>query len=215
MIPSLDMDYPMGKLEPGYHPPGLWSAPAYIDNYGEIATDAIWLRTELISRLAIALGSLVEHKLGLLVWDGWRSPELQRALYTDFSDLIRRAAGLSGPALTQRVHEFASDPDRDDLVPAHMTGGAVDLTLCDRDGQPLDMGGEFDELTDRSRSDYYEGSSKGGAELYSHRRALLHSAMGEAGYSRLDSEWWHFEYGTTLWAEKTGGQTLFGPLAPA
>jgi len=215
MIPSIDMMHPMSRLAPGYHPPGLWSTPAYVDDYGDIATDAIWLRADLITRLAIALGALATHELGLLVWDGWRSMALQRALYDDYGTKLRTESGLSGIALTARLRKFVCDPDRTDRDPAHTTGGAVDLTLCDRDGDPLDMGSEFDELSDRSHPGYYDNGPTTGDALYSTRRALLLSAMSEAGFVRLDTEWWHFEYGTDLWAEETGEETVFRALPSA
>jgi len=213
VIPAIDRERPLTKLRAGHHPPNLWVTPAYLDDYGEIATEDVWLRAEVVQRIAIAVGAAATEGMSLLIWDGWRSAELQHALYEDYRARIAGSLELRGSALEERVAEFVTDPARDGYIAAHTTGGAVDLTLCSDDGKPLDMGSEFDELSDRAHPTFYtRHPGLAGAETYSERRALLHSIMSEAGFWRLDTEWWHFEYGTPLWASSVGGTALYGPV---
>ena len=72
----------------------------------------------------------------------------------------------------------------------HNRGCAVDLTIYDvRTGQPLDMGGTYDEATERSYPDYPVTT-----DLQRWRRELLRRVMEEEGFTRNFDEWWHFDY---------------------
>ena len=100
------------------------------------------------------------------------------------------------PWFVTKVFWEATPPDRHWLVanPAqgskHNRGCAVDLTLYDlRTGEPLDMGGTYDEATARSFVDYPVATSE-----QSWRRELLRIVMEDAGFSRNPREWWHFDY---------------------
>lgn len=72
----------------------------------------------------------------------------------------------------------------------HNRGCAVDLTLYDvRTGRPIDMGGTYDEVTERSYPDYPVAT-----DLERWHRDLLRRVMEEEGFSRIANEWWHFDY---------------------
>ena len=72
----------------------------------------------------------------------------------------------------------------------HNRGCAVDLTIYDlRTGQPLDMGGTYDEATERSFPDYPVAT-----DLQRWRRELLRQVMEDEGFTRVGDEWWHFDY---------------------
>lgn len=95
----------------------------------------------------------------------------------------------------------------------HNYGVAVDLTIVDERGKPLDMGAEFDELTERSsvkgtpdNSDpatrtievyrkYVRGMQSRGviSPRAAENRILLLEVMLEAGLVPYRREWWHFE----------------------
>lgn len=72
----------------------------------------------------------------------------------------------------------------------HNRGCAVDLTIYDlRTGRPLDMGGTYDESTERSYPDYPVTT-----DLERWRRELLRRVMEDEGFTRNFDEWWHFDY---------------------
>lgn len=72
----------------------------------------------------------------------------------------------------------------------HNRGCAVDLTIYDlRTGKPLDMGGTYDEATERSFPDYPVTT-----DLQRWRRELLRRVMEDEGFTRNFDEWWHFDY---------------------
>ncbi len=205
------------SLGPGPHAGCLWGEPAYRQRGYERALAEIWLRPEVVERLAQAAAWLRdEHRLGLLVWDGWRPAELQRQLWHQYRQELATITGLSGVALDERTRDFVSPPESSGWTPPHATGGAVDLTLCSPAGEALDMGGEFDELSDRSSPGYYERDDLPPEEVaYRDRRRLLALAMEHAGFRRLPTEWWHFEYGTENWEKWTGKTRLYGAVQAA
>jgi len=69
------------------------------------------------------------------------------------------------------------------------------------------VGGEFDELTPRSEPLHYD--ERPDPQGFAALRDTLRDAMAAAGFVRLPTEWWHFEYGTALWAEERREPVLF------
>lgn len=207
--PEFDPTAPLAPLRPGELPHGLWVAPVYYQRGLAGARRVVWLRVQLVPRLLQAVVAATREGYGILVWDGWRSPELQETLWQEYREELAESTGLRGAALDKRARMFVSDPTAPD-TPAHNTGGALDLTLCTLEGEPLEMGGNFDELTDRSNPDYYEHGGLSAEELlFRDRRRLLLDVMSSAGFWRFPFEWWHFEWGTAAWAAAVGGIPRF------
>lgn len=71
----------------------------------------------------------------------------------------------------------------------HNRGQAVDISLADEDGNLLDMGGVFDEFSKISHYAYKDIPRKARKN-----RKRLRNIMIEAGFTPLESEWWHFDY---------------------
>jgi D-alanyl-D-alanine dipeptidase len=184
------------RLAPGPQGDCLWVEPIYHRRGYRQAIPEVRLRPEAAEALMqVAERLRAEHGVGLLVWDGWRPVELQRQLWDEYRQKLARATGLDGEALDARTRLFVSSPDDAGPPPPHSTGRAVDLTLCSLAGEALDMGGGFDELTERSAGGHYEREELGpGEATYRDRRRLLLTAMEEQGFRRLASEWWHFEH---------------------
>lgn len=87
--------------------------------------------------------------------------------------------------------DFVADPSKKGM---HNFGAAVDLTLADCTGHPVDMGGEYDYFGDASRVDKEEQLLKEGiiTQKELNYRLLLREIMTEAGFLIEPSEWWHF-----------------------
>jgi CubicO group peptidase (beta-lactamase class C family)/D-alanyl-D-alanine dipeptidase len=110
--------------------------------------------------------------LGLLIHDGYR-PWYVTKTFWDATPPGQRWM-VANPARGSR----------------HNRGCAVDLTIYDlRTGQPLDMGGTYDEATERSFPDYPVAT-----DLERWRRELLRQVMEDEGFTRNVDEWWHFDY---------------------
>lgn len=74
----------------------------------------------------------------------------------------------------------------------HQTGGAIDITLMDRNTRvPLDMGSPKAGVDRRS----YTASNMVTLEAQIHRYILC-SMMTHFGFRNYPAEWWHYEFGT-------------------
>jgi zinc D-Ala-D-Ala dipeptidase len=194
---------------------GLWVDPIYYARGYHGALRSVWVRVQLAQRLPRAVTQVLAEDHALLLCDGWRSRELQQTLWHEHGALMSQRTGLAGEELDRRLRDFVAAPGDADPPPPHTTGGAIDVTLCTLDGQPIDMGGDFAELSERSHAAYYEQGQPSAEDLrYRDRRRVLLRAMTEAGFWQLPTEWWHFEYGTAAWATQLGGRALFDE-APA
>ncbi|BAZ43087.1 peptidase M15D vanX D-ala-D-ala dipeptidase [Chondrocystis sp. NIES-4102] len=100
-----------------------------------------------------------------------------------------------------KVYQFWAAPSLDKkMPPPHSTGAAVDVTIVDAQGEALNMGGEIDELSERSQPDYYYGDPNNKSQQYHFHRQLLQRIMTKAGFLQHPNEWWHFCLGDQMWA---------------
>jgi CubicO group peptidase (beta-lactamase class C family)/D-alanyl-D-alanine dipeptidase len=82
---------------------------------------------------------------------------------------------------------FVADPSQGSR---HNRGCAVDLSLYDlATGDPIEMVGVYDEMSERSYPGYPGGTSR-----QRWHRELLRHAMEEEGFDVYEVEWWHFDY---------------------
>ena len=70
---------------------------------------------------------------------------------------------------------------------SHCRGSAIDMTLTDLDGNPLDMGTGFDFFGKLA----WHGA-KGLTPEQEANRALLRSVMEKHGFKAFEKEWWHY-----------------------
>lgn len=90
------------------------------------------------------------------------------------------------------LHEsYVANPDRGSL---HNYGLAMDLTLLDSTGKPLDMGSEFDEFSEISQPQLEEELLKSNrlTKQQYQNRIFLREIMTLAGFEIIPNEWWHF-----------------------
>lgn len=146
-------------------------------------TVEMWVRAEVRDRLE-AIAASLPTGFGLAVFDAWRSPALQRALYDD-----AYGSGVLAPG-------FVADPETG--TPPHTTGGTVDLTLC-FEGHPLALGSAFDEFTEQAYADAFERPSA--ERRVRDLRRLLWHAMHDGGFRGHRLEWWHYSFGNQEWAD--------------
>ncbi|MGF1535795.1 MAG: M15 family metallopeptidase [Elainellaceae cyanobacterium] len=193
------------------HPYVQRSAP-----YG--AHSPYFLRQGVLERLVQAriLLKKTQPNWQLCIFDAYRPVAVQKFMVeATFVEQVE-ALGLTQDALTpqeenrlwSQVYQFWALPTGDATTPPpHSTGAAVDLTLADSSGQPLDMGSPIDEISPRSHPNHFalEDTPKDTTPNPNHarfhnRRQTLNTAMEGAGFRRHQQEWWHFSYGDQMWA---------------
>ena len=113
-----------------------------------------------------------EKGWSLLLYDCYRPRSAQRTLWD-----IK-------PDPTYVMH-----PDKGSM---HNRGAAVDLSFVDAEGDPLDMGTQFDHFGREARHSYTELP----VEIID-RRAYLRDVMESVGFRSIKSEWWHYSLSGT------------------
>ena len=177
--------------------------PAYFHQGIPGALSDCYVRRCVLFRLYKA-ARLLPGGIELVVLDGWRPLAVQQYLYDTLHQAMQRHYAQEPELeLQARLRLFVSPPSDNPATPSpHLTGGSVDVALCDSEGQWLDMGTAFDDISPLSASAAFESIEKPSAresEVIENRR-LLHSVMLQAGFTNLPSEWWHFDYGNQSWA---------------
>ncbi len=187
--------------------------PAYYLRGIKGALNKALMREETADRL-IKAASRLPDGFRFCVLDAWRPYEVQRSLYCEyFCELAFRQEyqTASVTELHKTARRFVSFPERGkEISYVHSSGGAVDLTIIDDEGNELCMGSEFDEFSERSNTDYYE--KKGKDAQARHNRRMLYQIMNQAGFTNLPSEWWHYDYGDQFWSFYTGEKTIYSSL---
>lgn len=149
------------------------------DMYGDL--NRCYLQKDVADKLVKAQALLKEKypEYSLLVLDGARPVSIQQYMW-DSVDLspLDRSKYLSNPA-NRSLHNF---------------GAAVDVTIVDNSGIELDMGTPYDyfgELAHPRKEQEFLASGEL-SQVQLSNRELLRSVMRAAGFSRIETEWWHF-----------------------
>ena len=123
-----------------------------------------WLRLGTVKKLERAQAALRKLGLGLKIWDAFRPVSAQYLLWEVLPD-----------------PRYVADPHRG--FSNHSRGNCVDVTLVDRQGQPVKMPSGFDCFQEAALCQ--DGEALAHAEL-------LKKTMVRAGFRPLEEEWWHF-----------------------
>jgi zinc D-Ala-D-Ala dipeptidase len=133
------------------------------------------LRRTVAERLVRVQRSLRSEGMGLLVWDCYRPFSVQQRLWA----LVPDARYVAEPVIEHGERVAGSK---------HNRAAAVDVTLVDTAGRPLQMPSAFDDFSERA----HRGSAA--ATPTARRNAQrLEAAMAAEGFEPLPTEWWHFD----------------------
>lgn len=151
----------------------------HADVYGSF--DSCFLQPKAAEMLVAAHKRLHEKhpELRFLVYDGARPRRVQHIFWN----------ALQMPDSLKT--DFVADPHHGSV---HNFGCAVDLTLADSLGHPLDMGTDFDHFGPRAYpicEDSLVRIGKLSPTQLANRR-LLREVMLQTGFQGIDTEWWHF-----------------------
>ncbi|MGP3954410.1 M15 family metallopeptidase [Nonomuraea sp. 3N208] len=153
------------------------------------------VRQSVSDRLVVAQTRL-PRELRFLIVEGFRPPGLQRQYFASAVTRQRAAhPGWDDARARIEASRYVSPPE----VAPHITGGAVDLTLCTSGGVELDMGTEVNATPPESDESCYTDSTAISAEARSNRR-ILGNALASAGFVNYPTEWWHWSFGERYWA---------------
>lgn len=93
----------------------------------------------------------------------------------------------------------------------HVTGAAVDVTLCSAAGDELDLGTAVHASPEESDGACRTAAANITADARRNRRTLS-AALSTAGLTNHPAQWWHWSYGDRYWALNTGAPAArYGP----
>ncbi|MEK6825420.1 MAG: M15 family metallopeptidase [Nanoarchaeota archaeon] len=168
----------------------------FTKEYEQLKESECYVR-ESVALMLAQVQSRLSQGMRLKVVDGFRSLETQKKLYIMvFEELKQKNPTFSEEMLKLETDKWVANPS---TVPPHSTGGAIDLTIIDVEGNELPMGSSINTISEKSVTDCENLSSE-----EKKNRSLLITIMSEAGFTNYPLEWWHWNYGDRMWAHFTG-----------
>ena len=179
------------SVDPSIHVSLMYSRP---DNFcGVILYDDLkeaYLHPLAAKALAKAQARLKEKRpdLSLKVYDAARPMSIQQKMWNRVKGTSKNFY-VSNPANGGGLHNY---------------GLAVDITLCNLNGDSIPMGTLVDHMSNLSHIDMEEQLvAKGRITREAQRnRQLLREVMQYAGYKPLRTVWWHFNFKSRAEARK-------------
>lgn len=167
-----------------------------------------FLRRDVARRLSLAAAALPDQ-VRLHLVEGYRPPDVQAALYEAHRRrLLRDLPGINIAESHRLASRFVAPPS----VAAHPSGAAVDVTLLDAGGRPLDMGTAIDATPEDSDGACYLDAPGISIRARANRQ-LLADSLRTAGFVNYPTEWWHWSHGDRYWAFATGARAaLYGEM---
>jgi D-alanyl-D-alanine dipeptidase len=165
------------------------------------------VRLSVADRL-VAAQTQLPRTTRLLVVEGLRPFALQQEYFAQCRDGLRAGHPEWDEERRQiEASKYVSPPE----VAPHVSGGAVDLTLCTYRGAELPMGTEVNATPPESDEACYTNFD-GISPQACRNRTILGDVMASAGFVNYPTEWWHWSYGDRYWALATGAPAaLYGP----
>ena len=138
-----------------------------------------------------------------------RTLNMQAEMYWKaYNKLAEEKPHLPKSALRRITNKYFAAPDYA-APPGHTTGGAVDVALIQPDGTTADV-----TAPTTGWEAAYTWSDKISAEAKANRLLIINALTG-AGFSNCRDEWWHWSYGDSAWAVRTGAKVaVYGRVEP-
>ena len=159
---------------------------ASTDNFMKIKLYQRMNNAFLQNDVAIRLGKCQDYletmhpNWHLLVYDAVRPLSVQKKMWK----------ALDTIPVKDRV-KFVSNPANKSI---HNYGAAVDLTIADENGLPIDMGAAYDDINKIAYPSLETEFLLKGllSQKQIDNRKLLRKVMSQYGFSGIETEWWHF-----------------------
>ena len=146
--------------------------------YGQLRR--AYLHPNLAKALARAQQALTKERPGyrFLIYDAARPQSVQRRMYQAVAGTPKKI--------------YVAAPERGGR---HNYGVAVDLTIVDTSGKPLDMGSPFDHFGEEAHLGNEVARVRAGIfnKEVPANRSLMRRLLGAEGLRPYDKEWWHYQ----------------------
>lgn len=168
-----------------------------------------YLRESLLLKLNTVSETLEEKGYRLKIYDAYRSYDDQKKSWEKRLKETRNEHPDADIKELERLTSLkVAKPTKGHG--GHQTGGAIDVTLIDKDGNELDMGTKYAEHNSKTRTDSKEITQK-----QMENRKILYNALIDADFVNFPAEWWHYCYGDNMWAAyKNKKKCMYGYIDP-
>lgn len=126
------------------------------------------LRKSTALKLTKANSLLKEKGYLLKIWDAYRPLSAQQILWDTFPN-----------------EDFVARPNPT-IIRGHQLGATIDITLCDLNGNEIEMQSGFDDFSERASRNYKRNL------LQDKHYQVMDSIMNEVGFVGYEKEWWHY-----------------------
>lgn len=137
------------------------------------------------------------------LYEGFRSQKVQQMLFEqEFERVVGRYPNANYEKHfyeTTRLISPVTNLDGSPNIPAHNTGGAVDIEIINKHGQLVVMGMAIKDWCCVEPELCLTDCDLINEEAKTNRRLLL-KIMQTHGFVNYPTEWWHFSYGDRYWA---------------
>lgn len=138
--------------------------------------------------------------LSFLFSEGHRPISLQRTMFAEYyAQLAENHPDWNEARLRTETTKYVA-PSED--VPPHSTGGAIDITLVDANGEEIDMGTILDETPDKNENRNFTFADNISEKAKANRKILI-NVLSDVDFINYPAEWWHWSYGDKYWAYHT------------
>jgi D-alanyl-D-alanine dipeptidase len=164
----------------------------------DVAPRACPFLRRTVAEMLLAARAALPDGYGLRATTAMRTLAMQRAYWDGyFRQMKADHPDWPLPALRRATNRFFAPYDQK-APPGHCTGGAVDVHLLDAAGERLDVTSPLEGW--KAAPTWTAGLSR---EAKTNRMILV-EAMLTAGFSNCRDEYWHYSYGDSAWAVRTG-----------
>lgn len=178
--------------------------PEYYINGIAGAENDCKVRSTIANKL-INIANKLPSGFKLLVWDSFRTIETQKALFDSYYNEFEKTTNLRGKDLIEYTKKFVSLPSISKEKPSpHNTAAAIDLTICDYNENPIDLGTYFDDFSEKAYTRFYEEKLENGEVLTTKEeeillnRRILCNLFEEEGFANYPYEIWHKSLGDQM-----------------
>ena len=157
------------KVIPGIQVYMIFSTDKNFTGKVQYPRDFCLLQKAVAAKLKKAQGLFQKDGYGIKVYDAYRPYSVQKILY----NIVKDGRYIANPATGGSMHN---------------RGGAVDMTLVDKDGLELEMPTPMHTLNATANRDYKGMSAKARKNM-----DYMTKIMRSSGFVPISTEWWHFQ----------------------
>jgi zinc D-Ala-D-Ala dipeptidase len=177
-----------------------------VDHRKKNDSDSYFLIRQSVLKKLLESSRRLPGGIRFAVVEGYRPLSLQKIYFDQYLYGLRTLhSDWNAARIREETSKFVASPD---IIPPHSTGGAVDLTLIDKNGDELDMGTLVNADPEESKNACFTD-----AQNISDTAKILIQTMSESDFVNYPTEWWHWSYGDRYWAYHSGrAHALFGSV---